>query len=153
MEYQNMSFEREVPTEWPFQQFRNEILKMTLRATLHHSADQQVILTTNNVSALLTSNETGTRYIFRKIEELPDEFFQMHLIIPSEIMMLFNGETSLIPIEAENLGFHSRNLERRREITIAVPNFRRILEMRNIVGNQIYRSAFMSAYQNIGIME
>lgn len=70
MELLDMRLELNVPTEWPFQQFRYKILRMTLKSILYHAEGKQVILTINNVSVRLIPYEYGIGYIFRRIEQL-----------------------------------------------------------------------------------
>ncbi|XP_061725178.1 uncharacterized protein LOC133531091 [Cydia pomonella] len=156
--YQTIVFGIQVPSAWPCEEIRSEILKAVRNAIVHHLDEEQVVLTINNISTKPIQNDSGIGYLFQIIEEIPENSYKIELILPSEILLISGEERNHISVETENLKFHSLDMELvqempgRGEITIAVPDICKILKIRGVTGDFIHQAIFKTTYQKIKIM-
>lgn len=164
--YQYLTFDIQVPSDWPVQEIRNEISLIAHNAIMRYLFGEEVIVTVRNIPALVTQHESGIVYVFKKIEEILGDTYKIDLITPSDISLIVptreglnNVQNVSIPLNAENLQFHLLDLKlfqtvsKDQEITIAVPNIRRILQIWQITGNNVHSCILKSTYHNIRTME
>lgn len=69
-EYQYLTEEIMVPKEWPLTTAGVLIANSVKQAINHHRSGMKISLTVADVSALVTDNENGSGYTFKKIKEM-----------------------------------------------------------------------------------
>lgn len=69
-EYQYLTEEIMVPKEWPLTTAGVLIANSVEQAINNHRSGVKISLTVADVSALVTDNENGSGYTFKKIEEM-----------------------------------------------------------------------------------
>lgn len=69
-EYQNLTQDIIIPKEWPLKIARNMIVNIVEQVINIHRSGVKISLTVAGVSALVTDNENGSGYTFKKIKEM-----------------------------------------------------------------------------------
>lgn len=68
--YQYLTFDIQVPSDWPVQEIRNEISLIAHNATMRYLSGEEVIVTLRNISTLVTQHDSGIGYVFKKTGEM-----------------------------------------------------------------------------------
>lgn len=69
-EYQYLTSEIQVPKEWPVEIARQLFVHFVENAITRHRRGQRVVITIENVSALVTKIENKPKYLLERIEEM-----------------------------------------------------------------------------------
>lgn len=68
--YQFLTLEIKVPSDWPVQGIHDQIMEVVQTAIAYYLSGQQVIATIGNVSALVTEEDSVSRYFFKRVLEM-----------------------------------------------------------------------------------
>lgn len=69
-EYQYLTSEIQVPKEWQVDIARQVFVDFVKKAIIHYRRGQRVVVTINNVSALINKVENTPKYLLERIEEM-----------------------------------------------------------------------------------
>ncbi|AEE09471.1 conserved hypothetical protein [Cotesia vestalis bracovirus] len=158
-EYQYLTEEIMVPKEWPLTTAGVLIANSVEQAINNHRSGVKISLTVADVSALVTDNENGSGYTFKKIEEIHEDTARIDLILPvkTEIVMPepnFLGPTGSQKLETVTMEVRpdhpiSQMLvpkSDRHAVLTAAPIIEQILEKKGVRGNEKYDFAVRSIY-------
>nr|CCQ19189.1 conserved hypothetical protein BV12-like [Cotesia sesamiae Kitale bracovirus] len=159
-EYQYLTSEIQVPKEWQVDIARQVFVDFVKKAIIHYRRGQRVVVTINNVSALINKVENTPKYLLERIEEINDEgTFIMELILPSKIVMLpfqlhgiCQGEQESVqcmPMVIKSNHIISPlvmlNPESYKVLTL-IPDVKKILKLKGITGPERYNYVFQTTY-------
>ncbi|XP_074102223.1 uncharacterized protein LOC141529533 [Cotesia typhae] len=158
-EYQNLTQDIIIPKEWPLKIARNAIANTVEQVINNHRSGVKISLTVAGVSALVTDNENGSGYTFKKIKEIHEDINRIDLILPvkTEIVMPESnllGPTGSKKLETIMLDVRddhpiSRMLvpnSNRHVVLTAVPVIELLLEKKGVRGDKMYDFAVRSIY-------
>ncbi|XP_044582816.1 uncharacterized protein LOC123263846 isoform X2 [Cotesia glomerata] len=159
-EYQYLTSEIQVPKEWPVNIARQLFEHLVKNATIRHRKGQQVVVTIENVSAVVTKFKNKPGYILEKIEEIKDEStYKIDLIFPAKVVILplkpggihRREEESIqcLPIILKSDHFISSMLvlnPKLHQVITVEPNMEKILKLKGITGPEKYNYGFQTTY-------
>nr|CCQ19270.1 BV12-like [Cotesia sesamiae Kitale bracovirus] len=149
-EYQALTPDIQVPKEWPVDGLENIVTFLIQDVINCHRSGKKVVMTVNNVSAVIKENRAKPGFLLKKIKEIKDEdTYRIDLIIPSKIIILKHANIGPSDKKAEsiddppmNLKFDhpitkliSTNLDRHMVATL-VPDVEKILLLKGIIDSE-----------------
>ncbi|XP_074114496.1 uncharacterized protein LOC141537409 isoform X2 [Cotesia typhae] len=158
-EYQNLTQDIIIPKEWPLKIARNAIANIVEQVINTHRSGVKISLTVAGVLALVTDNENGSGYTFKKIKEIHEDIKRVDLILPVKTEIIMPESNLLGPTGSEKLeaimldvkGDHpiSRMLvsnSDRHVVLTAVPVIKLLLEKKGVRADEMYDYTVRSIY-------